>query len=56
MVRSRINLADAECEPTDEELQELANEAFAKVKLANEQALARLHQRIAAARRQIRGS
>jgi hypothetical protein len=55
-VRPRINLADAECEPTDEELEELAREAFAHVKADNDAALAKLHREISAARRQLRGA
>jgi|JI10StandDraft_1071094.scaffolds.fasta_scaffold13495_6 hypothetical protein len=39
---SRRNLADPDYEPTDEELVELAHEAFAGVREANEAALARM--------------
>ena len=41
---SRRNLADPDYEPTDEELVELAHEAFAGVREANEAALARMRE------------
>ena len=41
-------MADADYEPADEDLEELAREAFAGVKAANDEALAKLRREIAA--------
>jgi hypothetical protein len=48
---SRRNLADPDYEPTDEDLVELAHEAFAGVREANEAALTRMRAAIATERR-----
>ncbi len=46
----RVNLADPDFEPTDDELRQLSARAFAGVAAAHERALARLRDEIAAAR------
>jgi hypothetical protein len=49
-VSERINLADPDFEPTDEQLMGLSARAFAGVAQAREQALAKLRADISAAR------
>lgn len=44
---TKRNLADADYEPTDEDLVELSREAFAGVREANERSLQKLRERIA---------
>lgn len=50
MVNQRINLADPDFEPTDEQLMGLSVRAFAGVAKAREHALAKLRADISAAR------
>ncbi len=47
------NLADPEYEPTDEELQRLALEAFSGIRAEKENALRDMHERIALERKRI---
>jgi len=49
----RRNLADPEYEPTDEDLQGLAREAFAHVRGAHERALSQLRDEIAVERAEV---
>jgi hypothetical protein len=51
-VSDRINLADPDFEPTDEQLIELSREAFAHVRGEHEASLRALRLRIADARRE----
>jgi hypothetical protein len=50
----RPNLANPTREPTDEELGELMREAFAEGRLARQQVLAELHERIRRERVRLR--
>lgn len=50
----RVNFADPDYEPTDEDLAELMHEAFAGVTEAHEQSLRELRARIAAAQGEAR--
>jgi hypothetical protein len=50
---SHRNFADPSYEPTDEDLLELAREAFAGVREANERALQGVHAQIAARRVEV---
>jgi hypothetical protein len=56
MVRpmSDVNLADPECEPTDEQLADLFKRAFADVESKHRESLARLHAEIARLRAEAR--
>lgn len=56
MTFERVNLADPNYEPTDEDLRELSREAFADVALKNAEALARLGEEIEELRRQVLAS
>ncbi len=51
MMSERVNLADPDCEPTDAQLTELMQGAFAKVRPAQVEMLRRLREDIATARR-----
>lgn len=51
----KVNLADPDYEPTDEDLQRLAHEAFEDVPRRRAAALERLHARIAEDRRRLEG-
>ena len=50
MSQSAVNLADPDCEPSDEDFAGLMERAFANVRAENEQRLARLREQIAAQR------
>jgi hypothetical protein len=52
----RVNFADPDFEPTDEQLEALMTEAFAGVKIANDKALQEIHRQIAEARRKAASS
>lgn len=49
-----VNLADPECEPTDEQLEELFKRAFADVERENRESRARLRAEIARLRVEAR--
>ena len=49
-----INLADPNCEPTDEQLADLSQRAFAQVKSNHAQSLRALRMKIIAGRRVLR--
>jgi len=53
MATSRINLADPDCEPSDEQLRALSRGAFADVKQRNAEAAARLAAAIEERRRAV---
>ena len=54
MESRRINFADPDYEPTDEELESLMKEAFAGIQEAREDSLRQMHARIAAAQADLR--
>ncbi|WP_394834031.1 hypothetical protein LVJ94_46755 [Pendulispora rubella] len=54
MADERINLADPDFEPTDEQLRELSRRAFAGVREQHQAALKRIHQEIAKGRQDRR--
>jgi hypothetical protein len=49
----RVNLADPDCEPTDEQLGELMSRAFASVREQRERAMEKLRARIGSAREEV---
>jgi hypothetical protein len=49
----RINMADPDFEPTDEQLQQLAHEAFAHVASENQARIAAMRKRIAKAQGEL---
>lgn len=49
----RVNLADPDCEPTDEQLRELMSRAFAGVREQRERAMEQLRARIESARDEV---
>jgi hypothetical protein len=49
-----VNLADPECEPTDEQLLELSKRAFANVRSEHAESLAKLREEIARLRIEAR--
>ena len=53
---ARINLADPDFEPTDEQLEDLFKRAFADVAVRHREALAKLHEEIAQLRIEARRS
>ena len=52
----RPNLADPECEPTDEQLEGLTARALARVRVEHEQSLQKLRSEIAEARETVLGA
>jgi len=50
----KVNMADPDYEPTDEDLARLMQEAFAGVKAANDAALAKIREEIRALGREAR--
>ena len=53
VMTTRINLADPDFEPTDEQLQELSRKSFAHVAEANRASLRRLREDIARMRTEV---
>lgn len=53
MASDRINLADPDFEPTDEQLQELSRRAFAGIREERARSLAEMHERIALESRRL---